>query len=173
MFDVDLALTRRRPDHALRALVATVLVFAPLAAALADERDGPAVSLEKLLRLPDSYSAPAEARRAGADASQWRERFLGARSRIETARSELEDAKLQMKGLASESAQWQASAPGAAGGDPGESPLSFKLRDRVRAQRDELEAAERSLRELEVEANLAGVPEGWRYAEKPAVQTGR
>ena len=52
------------------------------------------------------------------------------------------------------------SAPGAQAGAEN-SPVSFRLRQELRKQRDELAAAERRLNELEVEANLAGVPAEW------------
>lgn len=55
---------------------------------------------------------------------------------------------------------WQMSAPGAPAGSE-TSPMSFRLRQELRRQRDELASAERRLTELEVEANLAGVPEEW------------
>ena len=42
------------------------------------------------------------------------------------------------------------------------SPVSYKLRQEIRRQREEVGRAERRLRELEVEASLAGVPAEWR-----------
>ena len=52
-------------------------------------------------------------------------------------------------------------APGA-GANAENSPLSYKLRQDIRRQREDVEQAERALTELRVEANLAGVPEDWQ-----------
>jgi hypothetical protein len=51
--------------------------------------------------------------------------------------------------------------PGGAGGGA-QSPLDFRLRQTIQRHRLEIERLERQLRELEVEANLAAVPESWR-----------
>jgi hypothetical protein len=40
--------------------------------------------------------------------------------------------------------------------------VSYKLRQDIRRQRDEVAQAERVLQELRIEANLAGVPEDWQ-----------
>ena len=42
--------------------------------------------------------------------------------------------------------------------------MSYKLRQDIRRQREDVGRAERRLRELEVEASLAGVPAEWRAA---------
>ena len=46
--------------------------------------------------------------------------------------------------------------------NPPEAPLDFQLRQELRRHREEVERLEGRLRELEIEANLAGVPEDWR-----------
>ena len=47
-------------------------------------------------------------------------------------------------------------------GGPTNSPLSFRLRQELLRKREDLEAAERSLRDLRIEADLVGVPVDWR-----------
>jgi hypothetical protein len=43
-----------------------------------------------------------------------------------------------------------------------EAPLDYRIRQTINHHRQEIERLERRLRELEVEANLAVVPEDWR-----------
>jgi hypothetical protein len=59
--------------------------------------------------------------------------------------------------------------PGASGQNDPTSPLSFKLRQELVRNREALEEAEKALRELKIEADLAGVPATWRVvAATPA-----
>ena len=57
---------------------------------------------------------------------------------------------------------------GGSGGGPSASPLSFKLRQKLKEDRESLEEAERALRELRIEADLAGVPLDWRGDDRQA-----
>ena len=76
------------------------------------------------------------------------------------AQQALDKAQQEMGRAADGSNAWQMSAPGAqAGGET--SPVSFKLRQEIRHQREELASAQKRLSELEVEAKLAGVPDEW------------
>jgi len=126
--------------------------------------------LDALLQLPTGYSnQPLPQSVAGATEKEWRRRFRVTRSTLDEARKTLEATKLELDGAALESggAQWSVAPPGGGGGAGGgasqsTSPLSFKLRQTLKTNRIELEAAERNLRELEIEANLAGVPKAWR-----------
>ena len=43
-----------------------------------------------------------------------------------------------------------------------DAPLDFQLRQEIKRHREEIEHLEQQLQELEIEANLAGVPEEWR-----------
>ena len=58
------------------------------------------------------------------------------------------------------------SAPGTT--TPENSPLSFKLRVEIKRRREEITQAERELRKLEIEADLADVPADWRASGKEA-----
>jgi hypothetical protein len=61
-------------------------------------------------------------------------------------------------------------APGPSGIDPGsnkDTPLDYSLSTEMRRNRAEVERAERRLTALEIEANLASVPEDWRGPEAP------
>jgi hypothetical protein len=147
--------------------------LAPACAALlvgsARAQDGPAedavappMSLDALMRLPAGTEPTPKREKGGATRHEWEERFTKARGDIEEARSELAASQRELEQLASGD-QWKMGAPGAPSGGEN-SPISFKLREQMRRQRDEVTAAERRLTELRIEANLAGVPEDWQTA---------
>jgi len=46
--------------------------------------------------------------------------------------------------------------------DTSRNPVDFQLRTQLRRHREEMDRLERKLRQLDIEANLAGVPEEWR-----------
>jgi hypothetical protein len=120
------------------------------------------VGLDSLLRLPPSGSPAAEPRTGGATRQEWQQRFATARGDVETARQAIDKAQDELGKLARGTDSWQMTAPGAQAGTQTEtSPMSYKLRQELRNQREELASAERRLTDLEVEANLAGVPEEW------------
>ena len=126
----------------------------------------PSVDFDRLLQLPDSYRERVKGspgRALGPDA--WRARFAAADRAVSVAERDLANAQAALGKLGAGSSDWQLSAPGlAGGGDRENSPLSFRLREQIRKRKLELEDAERRQLDLEVEANLAGVPEGWRKA---------
>ena len=137
-----------------------------------------APGLDALLRLPSGYDGqPLPQFVAGASEKEWRRRFRVTRSDLDEARKALEATKVELDGAAQQSggSQWSVAPPGGGGGGGGSSqstsPLSFKLRQALKTNRIELEAAERSLRELEIEANLAGVPKSWRGTSEAAGAT--
>ncbi len=117
------------------------------------------VELDDLLRLPQGFSSDVE-RRGGATRSEWTTRFETARKDFESAKKKLVQLNAELDKVSESSSAWQVSAPGS--NDPQTSPLSIRLRQDMKAQREEIEAAERRLRVLHVEADLAGVPAGWR-----------
>ncbi len=122
---------------------------------------GAEVGLDRLLKLPSSMKFEGE-RRAGATADEWRSRFEQSRLEVETAHQELERAKSELDAIADGSGggQWQVAPPGS--NQTQVSPLSFKLREEIRRGRERLSEAERELRDLRIEADLARVPESWR-----------
>ena len=61
-------------------------------------------------------------------------------------------------------------APGMPKGASDNSPVSYRLLQEIRRQREEVARFERRLRDLRIEANLAGVPDDWlAAATDPAV----
>ena len=121
----------------------------------------PTVSLDRLLKLPDSldYSLPS---RGGATRPEWRARFVDVREKLAGEREALEVARTELEKVAGSTDAWQVGPPipGVQGG--GDAPLDYQLREKIRRHREGVESLERDLRELEVEANLANVPEDWR-----------
>jgi hypothetical protein len=120
---------------------------------------GPPVALDQLLRLPNSFEADVD-RRGGATASEWKGRFAGVREEIEDARLQLARTEQELDQVSDSSSAWQVSAPGS--NDPQTSPLSLRLRQQIKEQRARIDEAERRLRALSVEADLAAVPAEWR-----------
>jgi hypothetical protein len=121
--------------------------------------------LDDLLRLPSDFTANKASERpvAGASEDEWRRRFSGAEKAIGEARETLIKTKRELDGMAESGGanQWSVAPPGASGQQT-TSPLSFKLRQELARNRATLEEAEKALRELRIEADLAGVPAAWR-----------
>jgi hypothetical protein len=120
----------------------------------------PNVDLGRLLKLPDSYQQPTESRR-GMGQSEWDSRFEVVQLVLNSAQLALEKAQTDLGEVAGDSGQWSVAAPGTTP-NPENTPLSYKLRQEIRRQREEVERAERQLRALEIEADLAEVPAEWR-----------
>ncbi len=119
----------------------------------------PQVALDDLLSLPSGYQTDVQ-RRAGATQSEWRARFAESRTKLTQAKQQLARAEEELNQLSETSSGWQVAAPGSR--DPQASPLSLRLRDEVRGQRRTIDVAERELRALDVQADLASVPQEWR-----------
>ena len=132
----------------------------PRGADSAAKAPAPQVGLDQLLRLPESLDYHVE-RRGGSTRAEWQERFQNARTDIEAARGALESSQAKLEDVASESGGWRLAPPGVPA-NTSESPLDYQLRQDIRRQRAELEHGEQRLRDLGIEANLAGVPEAWR-----------
>jgi hypothetical protein len=120
--------------------------------------------LDDLLRLPSDFKPKSEGPPvAGASEEEWKRRFSRADKAIIEARETLAATRRELDGLAENggSSQWSVAPPGAQG-QQSTSPLSFKLRQQLQRNREALDTAEKALRELRIEADLAGVPAGWR-----------
>jgi len=167
-----------RPWFACLVAVALIAIAAqadPTGEAPPPPKNGaPDVGLDSLLRLPPTATPAAEPRTGGATKQEWQQRFATARGDVQAAHQAIDKAQDELGKLARGTDTWQMSAPGAPAGTQTEtSPMSYKLRQELRNQREELANAERRLTDLEVEANLAGVPEDWtrppgEEARKPA-----
>jgi hypothetical protein len=123
--------------------------------------------LDDLLRLPSDFNPERSTARpvAGASEEEWKQRFARAEKAIGEARETLAATRRELDGVAETggASQWSVAPPGASGGGgPTTSPLSFKLRQELQRNREALDEAEKALRELRIEADLAGVPPEWR-----------
>ncbi len=123
---------------------------------------GPAkpVDLDRLLKLPSSVEFDVE-KKGGATRTEWRARFQQARDEVQKARAGLEKAEKALE-TGAEKSPWQMTAPGVQATTQSESTANFSLSQEVKHQREEVKRTEKHLRDLEVEANLAGVPPDWR-----------
>lgn len=123
--------------------------------------------LDALLQLPNGYLGNSGSRPvAGASEPEWRRRFRKSEEELAKAQRALASTKQELDGVAEEGGanQWAVAPPGASGSGSGasSSPLSFKLRQALVRDRERVEGAEKALRELRIEADLAGVPVTWR-----------
>jgi hypothetical protein len=129
-----------------------------------DSPPPPIVDLDQLLQLPDSLELEPEVR-GGATKAEWRARFQSAREDLAAARSALAKTQAKLEEVASGTSAWKMGAPGLGAVDLGansEAPLDYSLSNEMRRNREEVERSERRLTELEIEAELAGVPRDWK-----------
>ena len=121
---------------------------------------GEPAELDRLLKLPESQSYGVD-RRGGLSRGEWRTRFVEVRNALDAERKGLAAAQGKMDEVAGSASNWQmAPIPGM---EPSpDAPLDYQLRLQIRKHRSEIDRLEKKLRELEIEANLAGVPEEWR-----------
>jgi hypothetical protein len=134
----------------------------------ANRPEGDPVELDTLLHLPSGFGTRTPKGVAGAGESEWRRRFSKADRELVEARRSLEKTKKELEEVAvgGGGSQWSIAPPGGGGGggdsSASSSPMSFKLRQKLREDRELIEERERALRELRIEADLAGVPQAWR-----------
>ncbi|MEE9281837.1 MAG: hypothetical protein V3V67_16825 [Myxococcota bacterium] len=117
----------------------------------------PTLDLNRLL-MPRITPA-LETRYGGKDQRMWLQDFERVRSAV--ADLELKVAAAQEKYREASDAEWGYSPTG--GGMPTD-PEVLRIRAEIKRDRQSLEAARKRLRELGVEASLAGVPEEWTRA---------
>ena len=119
------------------------------------------VGLDRLLKIPETLDFDVE-KRGGLTRNEWLSRFEEARGSVVAAREGLAQAQDRLSAAAGRKDNWNMAPPGLpveaaeGGGD------THRLREDVRRWRAEIERSERRLRDLEVQASLAGVPESWR-----------
>jgi hypothetical protein len=122
----------------------------------------PQVELDRLLKLPAGSDYSLE-RRGGLTPGEWRARFQEIQTALEAEREALAVAEADLDRVAGSADAWQVGPPipgmSGAGSD---APLDYRIRQTINRHRLEIDRLERQLRSLEVEANLAGVPEDWR-----------
>lgn len=117
--------------------------------------------IDRFLKLPATEGyAPEE--KSGVTRSEWRQRFADARAALAAAEKKLAESQKKLAAVAGSASEWRFTPPGVPTSGDADQSASFTLREEVRRNRNERDRAQRRLRELDVEANLAGVPEEWR-----------
>jgi hypothetical protein len=103
-------------------------------------------------------------KKGGRRRSQWQERYRTVRLDLVKAEENLaESRELLAERMSTETSQWKMAAPGIGdASSTSDAPTDYKLTQQLRRDREELARAERAIQDLDVEANLAGVPEDWR-----------
>jgi hypothetical protein len=119
----------------------------------------PEIALDQLLTLPQDRTYAVE-RKGGFTRGEWRTRYGEVRADLEKERAALEATQVKLEDAGG--GQWSVSPIPGADTDPSQSPVDFQLRTELRKHREEIERLERKLRQLDIEANLAGVPEEWQ-----------
>lgn len=153
-----LAVEARAADPAPDEAVAKPAAGAAGAAEAAEP--GAGVDLDRLLKLPSSNDFGVE-KRGGATRGEWRSRFRTARTDVDKSKKKLAGLQGKLDEAAAESdSPWRFVPPGAS--TTAESTENYSLTEAIRREKSELKRAETRLRELEVEANLANVPDAWR-----------
>lgn len=118
----------------------------------------PGLDLERLLRPRAPLPPPApRALRAAKERGDWEAEFRTLRTEIAELENRIEVARARIREASA--TDWGFTPTG--GGMPTD-PEVLRLRAELRRDRQSLEASRRRLRNLEVEASLAGVPDDWR-----------
>ena len=92
----------------------------------------------------------------GRDQKGWQEEFRRAREEVSDLEGKVEAGQKHLRSAAG--GEWNYSPAGGEATDP----EVLKVRAQLRRDRQSLEASRQRLRDLDVEASLAGVPEDWR-----------
>lgn len=121
---------------------------------------GQPAELDRLLRLPAGQTYGVD-RRGGLSRGEWRARFVEVQDALANERKGLEAAEAKLDDTASSASNWQVAPVPGMQPSP-DAPLDYQLRVTIRRHKSEIERLERKLKQLEIEANLAGVPPEWR-----------
>lgn len=114
------------------------------------------------MKLPSNLEFGA-GERGGMTPGEWRARYRDLRAALEFEREGLKAAQAELSKIASTSEAWTLAAPIPGGtGAAADAPLDYQLRQEIHRRKGEIEHLEHALRDLDVRADLAGVPAEWR-----------
>lgn len=117
------------------------------------------VHLDQLLTLPSDRRYSVE-RKGGLTRGEWRARYGEVRTELQKERAAYEQTQNKLEDEAG--GQWSVNPIPGAEQDTSKNPVDFQLRTQLRRHREEIDRLERKIRQLDIEANLAGVPDDWR-----------
>jgi len=120
----------------------------------------PRVGLDQLLELPTGRTYEVE-KRGGMTRQEWTSRFTELTEGLREAREGLAKAETELEEVASSTEPWTL-GPALPGVTSADAPLDYRLRQEIRRHRSEIERLEDRLIELQVQADLSGVPSDWR-----------
>ncbi len=124
-----------------------------------EQRGSASPELDQLLTLPKSFGVESD-RRGGLTRVEWLARFTAADQALAAAKATLAKSQKAMEDAAAGDA-WKVAPPGMEASAEG--TANFALRQEIKRNRGEVARAEKHLRDLAIEANLAEVPENWRH----------
>jgi len=116
----------------------------------------PKLDLDRLLKPRGPAPMGTEQTYGGRDRAGWEEQFKKARAEVTDLERKVDFTQDRLRQAAA--GDWNYSPAGGEAADP----EIMKLRAQLRRDRQSLETARQRLRDLQVEASLAGVPEEWR-----------
>lgn len=154
------------------ALLSLALGSPAVCAEPAAPADEPVVGLGQLLHLPKSYQSTTSEPGPRGTADEWRARYAAADQDIAEARAKLKRLHGQLEKHAEEASSWNVAAPGLGVANPEDVPMNFTLSQQIRVQKERVEQVRRKRRMLDVEADLAGVPDDWRTDPSSARRAG-
>jgi Spy/CpxP family protein refolding chaperone len=129
----------------------------------------PPLALDKLLNPRTGTPSSAESvRPGGKDRETWQKQFAEANAEVAQLRARVEESQRKMRNAAGDTAYSYSPA----GGGETYDPDVLKTRAQLQRDRQSLQAAERRLRDLKVEASLAGVPTEWQVPAEPPQPAG-
>jgi hypothetical protein len=114
------------------------------------------LDLDRLLHPSATRMQPSGTVLGGRDQKGWRAEFKRARQEVSDLEGKVEAGQQHLRTAAE--GEWNYSPTGGEATDP----EVLKLRAQLRRDRQSLEASRQRLRDLDVEASLAGVPKEWR-----------
>ena len=114
------------------------------------------LDLDRLLHPPAVLLQPTGKTFGGRDQKAWQEEFRKARQEVSDLEGKVEAGQEHLRSVST--GEWNYTPAGGEATDP----EVLKLRAQLRRDRQSLEASRQRLRDLDVEASLAGVPEDWR-----------
>lgn len=157
--------TRKRWAGALGLL----WLVAPLVGAAGADSESPpeSVTLDRLLTLPSGLPLESS-ERGGLTRAEWSSRFAAAEAELEAAQTDLDASLAKLSEMVGKAGNWKVAAPGVQVDPNDNSPVNYGLKQEIRRKREDVVRAERKVRDLIVEANLAGVPENWYKTPEPS-----